>query len=332
MLPVTPPVVSILMPVYNVGKYLTRAVQSIQDQGFADWELLIANDGSTDDTLAVARQLAEADPRITVIHFEQNRGNQAEMRNAGLLRSRGRYIANMDGDDAYEPGALQTMVNYLDNHSDCMMVYGCYGNIDSDDKPFPSQIQGVVWRDNRFVCDPSTITNRSDFHVLDEHTWFNVLTGRVDNHVQAMLFRKEAFDKMGMWTEEYGFYTDVDLVFRAYHHFFNQIHALPEVVFRYRISSVGNLSNNPTIYLKRVREVTRLYQDFFQRYEPLPRPLRSKVIRINLGLIALTAARNKQYGQFFQIMKHYWAIADVSKRDAVAGSVKTLVRAARMAG
>jgi glycosyltransferase involved in cell wall biosynthesis len=326
------PLVSILMPAYNAADYLRQAVASVQQQTYPHWELIIANDGSTDNTLAVAQALAASDARITVLHHATNTGSFAAMRNAAMAVSQGQYIANLDSDDEFEPDALAVMVQYLEQHPQCPMVYGGYGNMTADSQPYKHQLQGVVWADTRFVYDPANITRPSDFHMLDEHTWFNVLTGRVDNHVQAMMFKKTALQQLGPWDERMGYYADVDLVFRAYAAWFTQIHALPHVVFRYRIAATGNLSNNGNTCLNRVSQLLYLYDTFFTRFEgtlDIAKPVKSKVYRINLTLLALTAARNQQWVPFAQILGKLWQSPHIHYQDAFLGTVKTLIRLTR---
>lgn len=88
---------SIIIPCYNVASYVERAVRSVQEQPFADWELILVDDGSTDGTLPVLQALAEKDRRICVI-AQANRGVSAA-RNTGLRRARGEYVQFIDGDD-----------------------------------------------------------------------------------------------------------------------------------------------------------------------------------------------------------------------------------------
>ena len=88
---------SIIIPCYNVAPYVERAVWSVQEQAFADWELILVDDGSTDETLSVLQALAEKDYRIRVI-AQANRGVSAA-RNTGLCQARGEYVQFIDGDD-----------------------------------------------------------------------------------------------------------------------------------------------------------------------------------------------------------------------------------------
>lgn len=88
---------SIIIPCYNVAPYVERAVRSVQEQAFADWELILVDDGSADGTLSVLRRLEASDSRIRVIAQENNGVSSA--RNAGLRAVRGEYVHFVDADD-----------------------------------------------------------------------------------------------------------------------------------------------------------------------------------------------------------------------------------------
>lgn len=103
------PLVSIIMPVYNAGALLHTAVESVLHQTFADFELLLVDDGSTDDSAALARAFAKADARIRVL--EQPNAGICAARNLGLQHCRGEWIAFCDDDDTMLPHALETLLD-----------------------------------------------------------------------------------------------------------------------------------------------------------------------------------------------------------------------------
>ena len=97
-----PPTVTVITPVFNALQTLERTVASVRGQDFADWELLLSDDGSTDGSVALADRLAAEDPRIRVLRCETN-GGAARARNRALDAARGRYIAFLDSDDEWVP-------------------------------------------------------------------------------------------------------------------------------------------------------------------------------------------------------------------------------------
>jgi glycosyltransferase involved in cell wall biosynthesis len=126
------PSVSIGMPVYNCGRMLDAAVRSILNQTFSEWELLLVDDGSTDETLSVAR--GYKDPRIRVLSDGSHQGLVARLNQAVGL-SRGKYFARMDGDDVSYPERLALQVEYLEGHSEIdllgggILVFGSGGGV-----------------------------------------------------------------------------------------------------------------------------------------------------------------------------------------------------------
>lgn len=104
--------VSVIMPAYNSELFLKESVASVVAQSHRDWELVIVNDASKDDTLHLARELAEGDARIRVIDLESN-GGVANARNAGLQAARGRYVAFLDSDDLWLPDKLKTQLQFM---------------------------------------------------------------------------------------------------------------------------------------------------------------------------------------------------------------------------
>lgn len=105
------PLVSVLMPAYNSEKYIGKAIQSILDQTYVNFELCIINDGSSDNTAAVIDQFH--DTRIKKLHHAQNRG-LVETRNALIEMAQGQYIAYLDNDDIAFPNRLEKQIAFLE--------------------------------------------------------------------------------------------------------------------------------------------------------------------------------------------------------------------------
>lgn len=118
------PKVSVIIPAYNVDRFIGRAIESVQNQTLRDFELLVVDDGSTDRTGQVADRMAERDIRIDVIHT-QNQGAPAA-RNTALDRARGEYVHFVDGDDWVEPTMLADLVAIADEGSLDLVIAGFY--------------------------------------------------------------------------------------------------------------------------------------------------------------------------------------------------------------
>jgi hypothetical protein len=127
----TLPTVTVFIPVFNREKYVAEAIQSILDQTFTDFELLIIDDGSTDKTREVIQTFN--DQRLRVYHNETNQGLQAVANNAIYL-ARGRYFARLDSDDVAEWNWLETLIYFLEKNPQYGIVSGGIQWFDSQSK------------------------------------------------------------------------------------------------------------------------------------------------------------------------------------------------------
>lgn len=109
------PFVSVLMPVYNGGEYLSTAIDSILNQTYTDFEFLIIDDGSTDNSLSIIKQYQQKDDRIRIIVNDTNKGLVYSL-NTGFDQARGKYIARMDADDISVPNRFQMQVDFMEQH------------------------------------------------------------------------------------------------------------------------------------------------------------------------------------------------------------------------
>lgn len=121
--------ISIVIAAYNCEPYLEQAVRSIQAQRYQDLEVLIVNDGSTDNTRQLAERLAREDPRITVIN-QVNSGGPAQPRNLGIARSHGEYICFLDPDDYWYPDKLEKQIALIESLPDVDLVFSDMHRVD----------------------------------------------------------------------------------------------------------------------------------------------------------------------------------------------------------
>lgn len=107
------PTVTVITPTYNVSAYVGEAVESVLNQTFGDFEYLVVDDGSTDQTADEIRRLMSRDARLRLITAEH--GGSANARNLGLRQARGKYIAFLDGDDRWHPDFLESQLRLLES-------------------------------------------------------------------------------------------------------------------------------------------------------------------------------------------------------------------------
>lgn len=117
------PVVSVIIPCHNYARFLPEAVESVARQTFTNYEIVIVNDGSTDDTECVARELITNHPDIPItLVTHENRGLPGA-RNSGIRRARGKYIQPLDADDKLHPEYLASLVRHLDDNPNLAFAY-----------------------------------------------------------------------------------------------------------------------------------------------------------------------------------------------------------------
>ncbi len=128
--------VSIIVPAYNQGRFLRGAVESALDQRDQDVEVIVVDDGSTDETAAVAEALAASDGRVRVVR--QENAGVAAARNTGLRHATGRYVCFLDADDALEGGAVAAHCAVLDEDPQVAFTYGDVLLVDEDGRRLPT--------------------------------------------------------------------------------------------------------------------------------------------------------------------------------------------------
>lgn len=117
--------VSIITPTYNHEKYIGECIESVKAQTWPHWEMIIINDGSTDNTLEVARKFAAGDSRIHLVHQESNGiFRLAETYNKALDISKGEFIAILEGDDYWEPQKLELQIEVMNSDKSIIMGWG----------------------------------------------------------------------------------------------------------------------------------------------------------------------------------------------------------------
>lgn len=126
----TTPIVSVIIPAYNHEKYVMAAVESVISQTLKDIELIVINDGSTDNTLQVIEKIT--DPRVSI--FTQNNQGAATTINAGIGIAKGRYVTILNSDDLFTPDRLFTLSNYLDRNPSFGVAVSRVIPIDNNDK------------------------------------------------------------------------------------------------------------------------------------------------------------------------------------------------------
>ena len=164
------PRVSIIMGVYNGSLKMDVSINSIIAQTYKDWEFIICDDGSKDDSFSKLQEYASKDARIVVVKNEQNSGLAKTLNNC-LSVAKGQYIARMDDDDYSHPDRLEKEVAFLDEHPEYAIVATGRNMVD----------ENGLWGEDVFI---------------GERTGVDIFKGNMFVHPTVMI-RKEAYDKVG---------------------------------------------------------------------------------------------------------------------------------------
>lgn len=177
------PLVSIITPSWNVERLIGETIESVQAQTFADWELLIADDCSTDNTAAVVESYAAKDPRVHLIRQPRN-GGPALARQAAIEKAQGRFIAFLDSDDLWLPAKLERQVAFARDHR-AALSFTAFRRIDETGSTT-----------GRLIPVPATLT----YGQLLKNTSIATLTALVDRDVTGSIAMKnEPYDDFCLW-------------------------------------------------------------------------------------------------------------------------------------
>jgi teichuronic acid biosynthesis glycosyltransferase TuaG len=162
--------VSIILPAYNAQLYIEEAMRSVLEQSYRYWELIVINDGSSDDTATIIRRFV--DERITII--DQSNQGVSVARNVGIERARGEYITFLDADDVLPLDSIEMRVEYLEKNITIDVVHGMMSMRDETmkkekevRKPFyyNNLLKRILYLDNRLSFTPCYMIRRDKLSV-----------------------------------------------------------------------------------------------------------------------------------------------------------------------
>lgn len=197
-------IVSVVIPCYNGERYLGETIESVLSQTYQNFEIIVVDDGSTDNTKGVATSY----PEVRYI-YQDNQG-VSTARNRGMTESHGNYLIFLDSDDRLLPNRLELGVNYLDTHSDCGYVFGWARTIGPDGLPLAQQPEDS----------------------LEVANYKSLLEGKALISSGGLMFRRTVLETVGgynptLWPSE-----DYDLYLRVARNF--PIHCDNQIIFEYR--------------------------------------------------------------------------------------------------
>lgn len=262
------PIISIIVPCYNQSMYMRETLDCLLKQTIEDWECVIVNDGSTDETLEIAKAYVAMDRRFMLV--DKPNGGLADARNAGIKASHGRYILPLDSDDLIAPTYTEKAVTYFEEYPETTLVY-CKAKFfgdRNDEWDLPSYNYDRLLFENHIFC--SCIYRRSDY---DKTAGYNVnmKKGHEDWDFLLSLLNKDS-----------------------------KVHRIPEFLFFYRkhgnsmitetlkyAKEVHNrmVANHVDIYYPYLHNVITQKQEVYRLQCELNRTLNSKAYKLGNMLI-----------------------------------------------
>ncbi|HEV2720183.1 MAG TPA: glycosyltransferase family 2 protein, partial [Thermoanaerobaculia bacterium] len=198
----TAPLVSVIVPAYNYARYLDDALGSVRDQTYQRWECIVVDDGSTDDTAAVARRWAASDGRFRLVQHVINKGVSAS-RNRGFAESRGDFIQFLDADDRLLTETISRHVRFLEEHPQTGVVY-------SEAAFFRDEAPERL-RPSRYGTLSRSIVAR--VHGSEE-AWSKLEHYNICP-IQCAMFRRDAIERTGSFEETSAGFEDWDFLLRC---------------------------------------------------------------------------------------------------------------------
>lgn len=241
------PRVSVLISSYNHEKYVAAAIKSVLDQTYQDFEIVITDDGSTDETVKEIRKFK--DPRIRLYEFEENRGAPLSVANC-IDNAKGEYIAILSSDDVYVPEKLEKQVKFLDVNPEVWAVFSYASPIDEKGNDFSSE--------DHYYSNIFKQPNRTRFEWLN-YFFYN----RNCLCHPSVLARREVYSKIGYPDSRFRQIGDLNIwVKLCLRH---EIHILPENLVKFRIrEGEKNISGDkPEVHVRSVFEFSQILKNYF---------------------------------------------------------------------
>ncbi|MBW1793720.1 MAG: glycosyltransferase family 2 protein [Deltaproteobacteria bacterium] len=204
--------VSVIIPTYNTAKYVLEAIDSVLAQSYKDLEIIVVDDGSTDNTYEVIKQyyannirdvqlievinpfeqtkLAERTQRTQLIYIHQENRGRAGARNTGIRAARGKYLAFLDSDDLWTPGKLAKQVDIMDGNKNIDFLFGDKQRFSDDGTITISSMFTEKGYDENFFGDPLYVRNAYKKLLQEPY----IPTGTV-------IMKKGCFDRSGLFDE-----------------------------------------------------------------------------------------------------------------------------------
>ena len=217
--------VSVITPCYNGSKYIAETIESVMKQTYPNWEMLVIDDGSTDDSAKIVQKYAEKDARIHLI-YQENEGS-ASARNHGIRLAKGQYIAFLDADDLWEPEFLERQIAFM-RQTNALCVFCSYRHIDEK---------------SREIGHPTIAKQEVSIRDMKVRNQIGCLTGLYDTARHGKVYLRTELKSI---RDDYAYWYDIVSLE-------NRACGNPEILARYRVSKSGITANKLKLLLPQYR-------------------------------------------------------------------------------
>jgi len=200
------PKVSIVIPTFNRGSVIERTLSSILAQTYADYEIIVVDDGSADDT---KQRVAAFGERVRYL-YQANKGVSAA-RNKGIRKARGQYIAFCDSDDLFVPTKLEKQMSYIESNPSCKFLYSWYYKV------YQNKTKDEIVRRTNSCKDLNCFR-------------YCLITRKIEVRTSTVIVKKDCFKKVGLFNEGYWKTEDWDMWLRLAKHYLGACIAEPLTV------------------------------------------------------------------------------------------------------
>ena len=238
--------VSVIIPVYNGEKYIRDAIESVLNQTYKNFEIVVADDGSTDNTVEILKEYGDK-----IRWKSQENKGPASAKKFGTSMAKGEYLAYLDSDDIFLPDKLELQVNYLDKHSEVGLVYSDYYQVNE---------KGEI---TKLSCSKKNLLLIQQNYVP----------------TSGVMCRRECIDTLGRFDENLGSNYDWDMWIRISEKY--PIHCIPKPLFKYR-GHGENISLTRPNRLDYERKVKILLLEKAYQRRGKPSWLKFKIIRAKI--------------------------------------------------
>jgi len=255
------PLISVIMPTYNAGRFIEKAIRSVLAQTYSHWELIIVDDASSDDTTAVVSRFNDA--RIHY-HKVERIGHPAGVRNTALRMAQGELIAFLDSDDLYYPETLEKLSRPLRQNPSLISVYGFAFSMDEHENPLPNTVNLIPRHIGQIEENEPAFLLPPDYN----HTWESIVSSRISCLLAGLMLRRSAWEQIGFFNETLCGPEDYEFYVRMFLHDYAGVYCLSDYVYRYRIHA-ASLTKSPEHY-QRVLKSCLAIMDWLFTQAPIP--------------------------------------------------------------